>query len=66
MVVGISPGNLDSSLSFIQAGSLHDILCIETMTNLDSVLKSRGFTLPIKVCIAEAMVFPVVMFGWES
>ena len=38
----------------------------KAMTNLDSVLKSRDFTLPIKVCIAEAMVLPVVMFGWES
>ena len=36
------------------------------MTNLDSILKSRDITLPIKVCLVEAMVFPVIMYGWES
>ena len=36
------------------------------MTNLDSVLKSRGIILPTKVCIVKAMVFPVVMYGCES
>ena len=36
------------------------------MTNLDSVLKSRNITLPIKVCILKAMVFPVVTYGCES
>ena len=35
------------------------------MTNLDSILKSRDITLPTKVCIANAMVFPVVMYGCE-
>ena len=36
------------------------------MTNLDSMLKSRDITLPIKVHLAKAMVFPVVMYGCES
>ena len=36
------------------------------MTNLDSVLKSRDITLPTKVCILKAMVFPVVMYRCES
>ena len=36
------------------------------MTNLDSILKSRGITLPTKVPLVEAMVFPVVMYGYES
>ena len=36
------------------------------MKNLDSVLKSRDFTLPTKVHIVKAMVFPVVMYGYES
>ena len=36
------------------------------MTNLDSFLKSRHITLPTKVCLVEAMVFPVVMYGCES
>ena len=36
------------------------------MTNLDSILKSRDVTLPKKVLLVKAMVFPVVMYGWES
>ena len=36
------------------------------MTNLDSILKSRDIILPTKVCPVKAMVFPVVMYGWES
>ena len=36
------------------------------MTNLDSILKSRDITLPTKVCLVKAMVFPVVIFGYES
>ena len=36
------------------------------MTNLDSTLKSRDITLPTKVCLVKAMVFPVVMYGCES
>ena len=36
------------------------------MTNLDSILKSRGITLPTKVCLVKAMVFLVVMYGCES
>ena len=37
----------------------------KTMTNLDSIFKSRGITLLSKVCIVKAMVFPVVMYGCE-
>ena len=36
------------------------------MTNIDSILKSRDITLPTKVCLVKAMVFPVVMHGCES
>ena len=36
------------------------------MTNLDSIFKSRNITLPTKVCLVKAMVFPVVMYGCES
>ena len=36
------------------------------MTNLDNILKSRDITLPIKVYLVKAMVFPVVMYGCES
>ena len=38
----------------------------KAMTNLDSMLKSRGVTLPTKICIVKAVVFPVVMYGCES
>ena len=36
------------------------------MINLDSILKSRDITLPTKVCLVKAMIFPVVMYGCES
>ena len=38
----------------------------EVMTNIDSILKSRDITLPTKVCLVKAFVFPVVMYGCES
>ena len=38
----------------------------KVMTNLDSILKSRDITLPTKVCLVKAMVFPVVMYGCEG
>ena len=38
----------------------------KAMINLDSILKSRDITLPTKVCLVKAMVFPVVMYGYES
>ena len=38
----------------------------KAMTNLDSILKSRDITLPTKVCLVKAMVFPVVLYGSES
>ena len=38
----------------------------KVMTNLDSILKSRDITLPTKICLVKAMVFPVVMYGCES
>ena len=44
----------------------HLLLGRKVMTNLDSVFKSRDITLPIKVCLVKAMVFPVVMYGCES
>ena len=37
----------------------------KAITNLDSLFKSRDITLPTKVCIVKAMVFPVVMYGYE-
>ena len=44
----------------------HLLLGIKAMTNLDSILKSRDITLPTKVRLVKAMVFPVVMYGFES
>ena len=44
----------------------HLLLGRKTMTNLDSILKRRDITLPTKVCIVKAVVFPVVMYHCES
>ena len=44
----------------------HLLLGRKAMTKLDSLLKSRDITLPTKVCLVKAMVFPVVMYGCES
>ena len=44
----------------------HLLLGRKVMTNLDSILKSRDITLPTKVHLVEAIVFLVVMYGWES
>ena len=44
----------------------HWLLGRKVMTNLDSILKSRDITLPTKVCLVKAMVFPVGMYGCES
>ena len=44
----------------------HSLLGRKAMTDLDSILKSRDITLPSKVCIVKAIVFPVVMYGCES
>ena len=44
----------------------HSLLGRKTVTNLDSILKSRDFTLPTKVCLVNAMVFPMVMYGCKS
>ena len=56
---------------YIQRDCSHEIkrrllLGRKVMTNLDSILKSRDITLPTKVSLVKAMVFPVVMYGCES
>ena len=43
----------------------HLLLGRKVMTNLDSILKSRDIILPTKVCLVKAMVFPVIMYGYE-
>ena len=64
-----------SSAAFFVAGKTEELqgeikgcflLGRESMTNLDSVLKSRDISLLIKICRVKAMVFPVVMYGCES
>jgi len=44
----------------------HLLLGRKVMTNLDSILKSKDIALPTKVHLVKPMVFPVVMYGWES
>ena len=44
----------------------HFNLQFPNMITLDSILKSRDITLPTKVCLVKAMVFPVVMYGYET
>ena len=50
------------------AMKLKDALLLgrKVMTNLDDILKSRDITLPTKVCLVKALVFPVVMYGFKS
>ena len=72
-------GNMEAVSDFIFLGSKitadgdcsHEmnrrlLLGRKVMTNLDSILKSRDITLPTKVCLVKAMVFPVVMYGCGS
>ena len=72
-------GNVETVSNFILLGSKitadgdcsHEIkrrllLGRKVMTNLDSIFKSRDITLPAKVCLVKALVFPVVMYGCES
>ena len=44
----------------------HFLLRRKVMTNLDSILKSRDISLPTKICLVKTIVFPVVMYGYES
>ena len=45
---------------------IHLLLGTKAMTNINSILKGRDIALPTRVCLVEAMVFPVVMYGCES
>ena len=45
---------------------LPPVLQLLLLTNIDSILKGRDITLPTKVCLVKAMVFPVVVYGCES
>ena len=63
-ILGGSRITADGNCSHEIKGRL--LLGRKAMTNLDSILKSRNITLPTKVYLVKAMVFPVVMYGWES
>ena len=76
---GKDGGKMETERDFISLGSKisadgdcsheikrHLLLGRKVMTNLDSIFKSRDFTLPTKVCLVKAMVFPVLMYGCES
>ena len=54
------------SLQMVIAAIKLKLLGRKVMTNLDSIFKSRDITLPTKVCLVKAMVFPVFMYGCES
>ena len=62
------PANLENSADGDCHHEIKRLLLLgrKVMTNLDSVLKSREITLPTKVCLVKAMVFPVVMYECES
>ena len=77
--MGNRRGNMETVRDFILGGSKvtadgdcsHELkrrllLGRKVMTNLDSIFKSRDITLPTKVCLVKAMVFPVVLYGCES
>ena len=61
-------GGAPKSLQMVTAAMKlrHLLLGRKAVTNLESILKSRDITLPIKICLVKTMVFPVVMYGCES
>ena len=63
LILGGSRITADSDCSYKIKKRL--VLGRKAMTNLDSILKSKDITLPTKVCLVKAMVFPVVMYGYE-
>ena len=68
----LEPKKIQSvTVSIISPSIYHEMIRLlllgrKVMTNLDSILKSRDFSLPIKVCLVKAMVFPVIMYGCGS
>ena len=55
-----------ATVSTVSPYICHEVMELKVMTNLDTILKSRDITLPTKVRLVKAMVFPVVMYGCES
>ena len=58
--------SLGSKITAVVTAAMKLLLGRRAMTNLDSIFKSREITLPTKFCLVKAMVFPVVMYGYES
>ena len=65
-LVGHLENELDNSNDCSHEIKRHLLLRRKVMTNLDSILKSRDITLPTKIHLIKAMVFPAVMYGCES
>ena len=63
-ILGVSKTTADGDCS--HEIKRHLLLGRTAMTNIDSILKSRGITLPTKVHLVKAMVFPILMYGCES
>ena len=57
---------ITSDSDFCHEIKRHFLLGRKVMTNLDVIFKGRDITLPTKICLVKAMVFPVVMYGCES
>ena len=62
LTIGTPPRKLSLCLKIVAVASISR----KSMTNLDSILKSRDFTLPAKVHLVKAMLFPAVMYRYES
>ena len=56
---------MEGVTDFILGGTRITVMASSVKGNLDSVLKSKGITLPTKICIVKALIFPVVMYGHE-
>ena len=57
---------MDCSLPGSSVHGIFQAIVLEWIANLDSILKSRDISLPTKVCLVKAVVFPVVVYGCES
>ena len=66
-VVILEPPKIESlTVSIVSPYICHEVMGKKVITNLDSIFKSRDITWPTKVHLVKAMVFPVVMYGYES
>ena len=64
--LGAPPPQIKSDTVSTVSSSIYSHLCGKVVSNLDSIFESRDITLPTKVCLVKAMVFPMVMYGCES